>query len=431
MKTIPTEAIKPDAPSILLLLGLSTSLLSVGMGTLVPSFIQGGTLMLVAAGVIWSAVEPARQERNRSLAYWPILLVIAGVLPSLLNSTDLQTSQETLAFLPVAFAIFLAICMTNGSGRAVMAIASLTMVLLIGVDGTVQFISTNGYLPTRFENEDRIPFSLPHANDVSMLPILLPVACMGLMSLPRSATLAIGSIIVPLVVFTVMTSWSRHAWIGMTITAIGLAVWRGRLMRVSVGCGVIIAMLLVAMDVADVQSRLLSLAEPMRDDRIGLWLAGMTMFLEHPFTGTGAGTFGFSYPDVVSLLQLPDGYQAASGFVPVVHNVYLELLAEYGLPGFLAYAIVTSWLVGQLTSLAIFGSDGQSTHDSDDARRWAVALLISWSSMLVMAMFDLSFTSFRFTYVYWMIVGLSFSIIIRSAKMIEPPHGHAQSPTTP
>ena len=51
--------------------------------------------------------------------------------------------------------------------------------------------------------------------------------------------------------------------------------------------------------------------------------------------------------------------------------------------------------------------------------------------MLVMAMFDLSFTSFRFTYVYWMIVGLSFSIIIRSAKMIEPPHGHAQSPTTP
>ena len=108
----------------------------------------------------------------------------------------------------------------------------------------------------------------------------------------------------------------------------------------------------------------------------------------------------------------PDGYQAASGFVPVVHNVYLELLAEYGLPGFLAYAIVTSWLVGQLTSLAIFGSDAQSTDDSDDARRWAVALLISWSSMLVMAMFDLSFTSFRFTYVYWMIVGLSFSIII-------------------
>ena len=92
-KTIPTDSIKPDAPSILLLLGLSTSLLSVGMGTLVPSFIQGGTLMLVAAGVIWSAAEPARQERNRSLAYWPILLVITGILPSLLNSTDLQTSH--------------------------------------------------------------------------------------------------------------------------------------------------------------------------------------------------------------------------------------------------------------------------------------------------------------------------------------------------
>ena len=67
--------------------------------------------------------------------------------------------------------------MTNGSDAAA-AIASLTTVLLIGLDGTVQFISTTD-ISTRFENEDRIPFSLPHANDVSMLPILIWIAWHG------------------------------------------------------------------------------------------------------------------------------------------------------------------------------------------------------------------------------------------------------------
>ena len=71
---------------------------------------------------------------------------------------------------------------------------------------------------------------------------------MGIMSLPEAPAIDPSSL-----VFARCDSSS--SWTGMTITAIGLALWRGRLMRVSVGCGVIIAMLLVAMDVADVLSR--------------------------------------------------------------------------------------------------------------------------------------------------------------------------------
>ena len=99
VKTIPTDSIKlgrctehPAAAGIPLDQSASRSEWAPWKA---PSFfIQGGTLMLVAAGVIWSAAEPARQERNRSLAYWKggrFYWSGTGVLPmSLLNSTDLQ-----------------------------------------------------------------------------------------------------------------------------------------------------------------------------------------------------------------------------------------------------------------------------------------------------------------------------------------------------
>ena len=420
MTTGNPELKKIQTPDMVLLVGLTTSLLAIAMGPFIPGFVRGITLMLIAIGVIWCVIMPNRKEQNRSLVFWPILLVLLGVLPSLFNSSDLQASQDTLAFLPIGFILFLGICIADGAGRKVIAMAALVSVFLIALEGTVQYLFMNGLFSGRSMAGNRVRGSMPHPNDIAILPMLLPIAVIGIMSLPRRLALAIGTILVPLVIFTVITSWSRNAWIGLAIAGIGLAIWKGGLMRILVGCGFIIAMLLVAIDVADVQNRLMSLAYPMRDGRIGLWLAAMAMFLEHPFTGIGAGTFGFAYPDVVSMVQLPDGYQAESGFIPWAHNMYLELLAEYGLPGFLSYAIVTTWLLGKLVAQVVFGERRASGERQDDLRNWAIALLISWSAMLVMAMFDLTFYKHWFVYIYWMVIGLGFSIVAREQARRRP-----------
>ncbi|MBG83839.1 MAG: hypothetical protein CMJ40_04745 [Phycisphaerae bacterium] len=414
------ELRKIGPSDITLLIGLSTSLLTIAMGPLIPGLIRGGTLMLIAIGVIWCVALPGRTEQNRSLMFWPILLVLLGVLPSLFNSINLQASQETLAFLPIGFVLFLGICIAGAAGRKTIAIAALISIFLIALEGTLQYLFTNGLFSGRSMAGNRVRSSMPHPNDIAILPMLLPIAVIGIRHLPRPLAVATGSILVPLVVFTVITSWSRNAWIGLTVTGIALAIWKGGLIRISVGCGLIIAMLLVAIDVADMQNRLLSLADPMRDGRIGLWLAAMAMFLEHPFTGIGAGTFGFAYPDVVSMVRLPEGYQAESGFIPWAHNMYLELLAEYGLPGFLAYAIVTTWLMGKLLAQAVFGERRASGDRTDDLRNWAIALLISWSAILVMAMFDLTFYKHWVVYLYWMLVGLGFSIVARVQGRTRP-----------
>ena len=420
MTTSNPELRRIRTPDMVLLVGLATSLLAIVMGPLIPGFIRGFTLILIAIGVIWCVAAPERRERNRSLVFWPILLVLLGVLPSLFNSTDLQASQETLAFLPIGFVLFLGICIADAAGRKVIAVAALMSVFLIAVEGTIQYLFMNGLFSGRSMAGNRVRASMPHPNDIAILPMLLPIALIGIKIFPRRVALAIGSILVPLVVFTVITSWSRNAWLGLAITGVGLAIWKGGLIRISVGCGLIIAMLLVAIDVADVQNRLMSLAYPMRDGRIGLWLAAMAMFLEHPFTGIGAGTFGFAYPDVVSMVQLPEGYQAESGFIPWAHNMYLELLAEYGLPGFLAYAIVTAWLLGKLAVQIAFGERSRSDDDPGDPRNWAIALFISWMAILAMATFDLTFYKHWVVYIYWMLVGLGFSIAVRERVRRRP-----------
>ena len=419
MTTLATEANRSSPSNILLLLGLATSLPSIAMGSSIPDFIRDATLMLIAVGVIWCVVTPGGREQNRSLMFWPILLVLLGVLPSLFNSTDLQASQETLGFLPIGFVLFIGICIADGAGRTIIAIAATTSILLIALEVTIQHLSSNGSVA-----------DTPHPIHIMILPMLLPIAVIGIETLPRKLALLVGPLLVPLVVFSVITSWSPGAWAGLIIVGIGLSIWRGGVVRASIGCGFILAMLLVAIDVADAQDRLLSLADPMSDERIGLWLAAMAMFLEHPFTGIGAGVFGIAYPDVVSMIQLPDGYEAGSGFIPWAHNMYLELLAEYGLPGFLAYAIITAWLLGKLVAQIVLGQGRGRGDDPDDPRHWAVALLISWLAILTMAMLDLSFHRHWVVYIYWLMVGLSFSIVLHRSQT-SPARGTPQSPTIP
>lgn len=393
--------------NFILLLGLTTSLLAITMEASVPVVVRDGSLLLLAVGLIWRVVTTG--GTNHTLVFWPILLVLLGVLPSLFNSINIQASQETLSFLPIGFVLFLSICMTGDVGRRVIAISSLVAVLLMSIDGTLRYLIFSGLFPGR-----EIADTLPHPNDIALIAILLPIGVMGLNRIPRGIALGIGTMLIPLVVFAVVTSCCRNAWIGLAIAGLSLAIWKRGLIRISVGSGLILAMLLVAIDVANVQNRFLSLADPMQDSRIGLWISAMTMFLQHPFTGTGAGTFGFAYPDVVSMVQMPDGYQPESGFVPWAHNMYLELLAEYGLPGFLAFAIVTTWLVGKLAIEVVFDRAIMEKDEPGDLRNWAMVLLITWLILLVMGLFDLTFHKHWMVYLYWMLIGLGFSVVTQA-----------------
>ncbi len=68
-------------------------------------------------------------------------------------------------------------------------------------------------------------------------------------------------------------------------------------------------------------------------ERMVHWQAAWGMFLDHPWTGVGAGNFGVAFPEYSPhpLFRIARGH---------AHNYYLHVLAELGIPGLLAYAAV-------------------------------------------------------------------------------------------
>jgi len=65
--------------------------------------------------------------------------------------------------------------------------------------------------------------------------------------------------------------------------------------------------------------------------RLGIWAGAGLLFLGNPIVGVGYGNFKLA---LTSAIAVPDGFMLDA------HNLYLELLAETGVVGFLAFAIL-------------------------------------------------------------------------------------------
>ena len=68
-------------------------------------------------------------------------------------------------------------------------------------------------------------------------------------------------------------------------------------------------------------------------DRFDMWRSALDMFLEYPLLGTGLATFTLRYPALRAFSET-----SSAGFF--THNDYLQLLAELGVIGFVAWFMV-------------------------------------------------------------------------------------------
>ncbi len=80
---------------------------------------------------------------------------------------------------------------------------------------------------------------------------------------------------------------------------------------------------------SDVAERTFQLAQDASTNaRLQIWQSSIQMALDHPFTGTGWGTFGYIYPAYRMQVE-----NSSSGFF--AHNDYLQFAAEGGFPAIL------------------------------------------------------------------------------------------------
>jgi O-antigen ligase len=188
-------------------------------------------------------------------------------------------------------------------------------------------------------------------------------------------------------------SWSRGAWLGFAAGMVAFLLFLPR--RRVAGVALLtacLALLLLALNLglipAAIANRLVSFSEDLQVgdvrgvqitienyaviERLAHWQAGAEMASESLLTGVGFGNYEPAYEEY-ALLNWPIALGHA-------HNYYLNILAETGLPGALAYLAIWTlifWQAIRLTSSLSWRQKGL-----------ALGLLAAWTALSVHHLFD-------------------------------------------
>jgi len=117
--------------------------------------------------------------------------------------------------------------------------------------------------------------------------------------------------------------------------------------------------------------------------RIPLWLSAWKMFLDAPFLGHGPHTFVLHYNAYVKTLSLPPWLFVDHRVIPWAHNLFLEILAEQGIIGLMAFL----WLLIAGISAAWQLRQGRNT----DLRMFGIGTFASLVGFCFAALFELTF----------------------------------------
>ncbi len=190
-----------------------------------------------------------------------------------------------------------------------------------------------------------------------------------------------------------VASWSRGAWIGFAaaLAAMALALPRRTRWGVILAVGlVVLSLFLYAAGLlpARIVARLTEFATDLRlqdvrgvginsanyavIERLAHWQSAVEMWRAHFWTGVGLGGYEPAYPEF-ALINWP----LALGHA---HNIYLNVLAEMGLVGLIAYLLLWGWVFWQTWRV--------TRRASGLARGVAVGLLGAWTHLTVHHLFD-------------------------------------------
>jgi O-antigen ligase len=194
----------------------------------------------------------------------------------------------------------------------------------------------------------------------------------------RSPRLVAWWILLAIATFSIILNFTRGIWLGCLVAAIYLiARWRARwlwLLPVLIAIFILFGPRLV-------RRRVESVLHPSRDlsiaIRLQMWHVGWRMIKKHPLVGVGPDNI----PEVYDL-YLPPHMVPIVGYHEHLHNDYIQLAAERGLPclaAWLWFMFALGWAILRLTrQLTQF--------------RWvAYGALAGWFALLIEGFFEFNF----------------------------------------
>lgn len=231
----------------------------------------------------------------------------------------------------------------------------------------------------------RGPFLQAVANGVSLN--LLGILAVALSDKCKTAVLLLW-LVLPLAILATMT---RAVWISFVVSTIILGF---RLIEFRLRCAcvaLVVAGLLVGLMVGMNSCSLKTILWDRTvergpvDARVAVYNAGWAMFRERPLTGwPAAGMYA-------ELARRMEGYHLRTFYV---HNTYLALLVEFGVPGLAVYAILFFNLF-RLTRRGVAGESGP-----------VASLRKIWPILLMIYLFNAFFVDMAYQFV----IGLMFTV---------------------
>ena len=194
--------------------------LGIPLGQALVPPVRDGLLLTIVLGMLLSRIPGGRRH---SPAAPPGLLTLFALfalsgLVSAVGSFYPALSLSRAAYAPIAFLLFIAVQdveTTPGAFRRIIVLSA--VVWLLGLDRVYQYATGQSLLGGNAMFKGRVAGSLPHPNDLALIPILLPIA-LGLLA--RERALAVRLFVLsslPLAVLTTVLSQSRNAWLGLAL----------------------------------------------------------------------------------------------------------------------------------------------------------------------------------------------------------------------
>ena len=282
--------------------------------------------------------------KNRSVATlplrFPILIYLVATGISILSSYDVGRSlQLSLPLLPAVLLFFLIADYFNGVKDVRLLFFTFSLVSL-GISSVLLWTACiNKVIDPSAWVMDMGSTIFVVKNDVTFLAVLAPFSLALLYREPRRlyGIVAVLSILLSIAVVGIFQSRGAMLTMVASITCFFI------LIRPKIGliCGLATIVLVLLID----GFMGFPLAERFGQHwdgsgRIPLWLSAWEMFLDAPLLGQGPHTFVLLYDSYLQNLSLPSWLFVDPRIVPWPHSLYLEVLAEQGIVGFISLGLL-------------------------------------------------------------------------------------------
>lgn len=305
---------------------------------------------LLAAG--WLAYLAAALFARRELAFvraplnLPVaLLLVLALVSTIFASVNRYASLlEFYQLLSGAMLFWLIANQPSSSWRRRAYLAALLVAAAV-----VSWLGAREYVLQRVIGRNpswRIFATFFNPNELAgFLALVIPLAGAAFLASRSAALRIVTGFAALLLVIALLLTGSRGGWLGFALGMFAFALLAGAAFRrtrlaLATGVAVVALALLVSLAVPPLRARLfgsLSGEQSSNMFRYLTWKGAATMVAAHPWLGVGPDAFEFAYPRY-----------AVGGFTRMAHQNYLQVAAEMGIPGGIAFL----WMLGAFFWLA-------------------------------------------------------------------------------